>query len=186
MNIVLIDWNEPSQCYVFSYKKLFGQLRIIGHCFFSSFMQYILSFSSFCHQAPDERNYHIFYQLCSAASDKKYSHLRLGKSNMVTNYYLWRCSTCSFTPRSDVHPCAPAAKNSNTVLLEVRLKIFRYPGSCLAHYSKSLLMCNSFFFSSKNQNYLNVCFRLEFAAFIYGCLQSRIQVVECLNWQNSC
>jgi hypothetical protein len=32
-------------------------------------------------QAADERNYHIFYQLCAMASQPEYEQLKLGKLN---------------------------------------------------------------------------------------------------------
>lgn len=33
-------------------------------------------------QAPDERNYHIFYQLCSAAEQGKLPHLKLSELSL--------------------------------------------------------------------------------------------------------
>nr|XP_053650160.1 unconventional myosin-Va-like isoform X2 [Cherax quadricarinatus] len=39
---------------------------------------YLLEKSRVVFQAPEERNYHIFYQLCSASSDEKYKDLQLG------------------------------------------------------------------------------------------------------------
>jgi len=35
-------------------------------------------------QADDERNYHIFYQLCSAAAQTEYEQLKLGEFSRHT------------------------------------------------------------------------------------------------------
>ena len=49
------------------------QHHIIG----ASMKTYLLEKSRVVFQAHNERNYHIFYQLCSQRSNKKYAHLKL-------------------------------------------------------------------------------------------------------------
>jgi myosin-5 len=51
------------------------QNHIIG----ASMKTYLLEKSRVVFQANNERNYHIFYQLCSQRGNKKYSHLKLSK-----------------------------------------------------------------------------------------------------------
>uniref|UniRef100_A0A8C4WU36 Myosin VAa n=1 Tax=Eptatretus burgeri TaxID=7764 RepID=A0A8C4WU36_EPTBU len=53
------------------------QLRIVG----ANMRTYLLEKSRVVFQAENERNYHIFYQLCSSAVDSEFMDLHLGTSN---------------------------------------------------------------------------------------------------------
>uniref|UniRef100_UPI00358DFBCF unconventional myosin-Va isoform X2 n=1 Tax=Myxine glutinosa TaxID=7769 RepID=UPI00358DFBCF len=64
------------------------QLRIVG----ANMRTYLLEKSRVVFQAEKERNYHIFYQLCSYAVDSEFTDLHLGSANTF-HYTQQGCST---------------------------------------------------------------------------------------------
>ncbi len=67
----------------------FGKYLEIGFCQDNTIVganmrTYLLEKSRVVFQAPDERNYHIFYQLCASADQPEYQHLQLGRGDSLT------------------------------------------------------------------------------------------------------
>ena len=66
----------------------FGKFLEIGFCKSNTIVganmrTYLLEKSRVVFQAPEERNYHIFYQLCSSADLPEFEHLQLGNKLLV-------------------------------------------------------------------------------------------------------
>lgn len=53
------------------------------HIVGASMKTYLLEKSRVVFQAENERNYHIFYQLCSQYDKKEYSYLKLGECSRI-------------------------------------------------------------------------------------------------------
>lgn len=66
----------------------FGKYLEIGFCKSNTIVganmrTYLLEKSRVVFQAPQERNYHIFYQLCASADLPEFQHLQLGASSRL-------------------------------------------------------------------------------------------------------
>eukprot|EP01114_Cavostelium_apophysatum_P013166 TRINITY_DN3125_c0_g1_i3.p1 TRINITY_DN3125_c0_g1~~TRINITY_DN3125_c0_g1_i3.p1 ORF type:complete len:2243 (+),score=811.97 TRINITY_DN3125_c0_g1_i3:147-6875(+) len=60
--------------------------------------QYLLEKSRICHQAKDERNYHIFYQLCAGTTDEEKAEWQVGEA---TDFVYLDRGKCTSIPGVD-------------------------------------------------------------------------------------
>lgn len=103
-------------------------------------------------QADEERNYHVFYQLCASSHLPEFKSLKLSKSppHMMT-YTLTVSSKCAFTlqEKSDNMTCKSATDGAalHCCVLEFKVCSVSQPSVFLYNYSSSghrlTTVCNS-------------------------------------------